>query len=39
VWWMVPETKERSLESLEASFRSSAGIRLTGGAADAGGRA
>jgi sugar porter (SP) family MFS transporter len=39
VWLMVPETKERSLESLEASFRSSAGIRLTGGAADAGGRA
>ncbi|MGH3766592.1 MAG: sugar porter family MFS transporter [Pseudonocardiaceae bacterium] len=22
VWWMVPETKERSLESLEAAFRS-----------------
>jgi len=21
VWWMVPETKERSLESLEAEFR------------------
>jgi sugar porter (SP) family MFS transporter len=39
VWLMVPETKERSLESLEAAFRSSAGIRLTGGAADAGGRA
>jgi sugar porter (SP) family MFS transporter len=39
VWLMVPETKERSLESLEAAFRSSAGIRLTGSAADAGGRA
>jgi sugar porter (SP) family MFS transporter len=39
VWLMVPETKERSLESLEAAFRSSAGIRLTGGAADGGGRA
>lgn len=33
VWLMVPETKERSLESLEAAFRSSAGIRLTGGGA------
>jgi sugar porter (SP) family MFS transporter len=36
VWWMVPETKERSLESLEAAFRSSPGIRLAeraGGAA------
>jgi hypothetical protein len=21
VWWIVPETKERSLESLEAEFR------------------
>jgi hypothetical protein len=32
----VPETKERSLESLEAAFRSSPGIRLAeraGGAA------
>ncbi|TML98613.1 MAG: sugar porter family MFS transporter, partial [Actinobacteria bacterium] len=28
VWWMVPETKERSLESLEAAFRDSRGIRL-----------
>jgi sugar porter (SP) family MFS transporter len=27
VWWMVPETKERSLESLEAEFRNG---RLTG---------
>lgn len=27
VWWMVPETKERSLESLEAEFRDG---RLTG---------
>ena len=39
VWWMVPETKERSLESLEATFRTSAGIGLSGSAADAGGRA
>jgi hypothetical protein len=23
VWWMVPETKQRSLESLEAEFRTS----------------
>jgi MFS family permease len=36
VWWMVPETKERSLESLEAAFRTSAGIRLTQRAADTG---
>jgi sugar porter (SP) family MFS transporter len=28
VWWMVPETKERSLESLEAAFRESTGIRF-----------
>jgi sugar porter (SP) family MFS transporter len=28
VWWMVPETKERSLESLEAAFRDSTGIRF-----------
>ncbi|MGH3770226.1 MAG: sugar porter family MFS transporter [Pseudonocardiaceae bacterium] len=28
VWWIVPETKERSLESLEAAFRGAAG---TGG--------
>ena len=28
VWWMVPETKERSLESLEAAFRNSTGLRL-----------
>jgi len=27
VWWIVPETKERSLESLEAAFRS--GTRLS----------
>jgi sugar porter (SP) family MFS transporter len=36
VWWMVPETKERSLESLEAAFRNSTGLRLaerTGGTA------
>ncbi len=29
VWWMVPETKERSLESLEAAFRNGTRIRLT----------
>jgi sugar porter (SP) family MFS transporter len=28
VWWLVPETKERSLESLEAAFRESTGIRF-----------
>jgi MFS family permease len=28
VWWMVPETKERSLESLEAAFRDSTGLRF-----------
>jgi sugar porter (SP) family MFS transporter len=28
VWWMVPETKERSLESLEAEFRSGTGSRV-----------
>ena len=27
VWWMVPETKERSLESLEAEFRKGLGPR------------
>jgi sugar porter (SP) family MFS transporter len=27
VWWMVPETKERSLESLEAEFRNGLGPR------------
>ncbi len=27
VWWMVPETKERSLESLEAAFRNGTPIR------------
>jgi sugar porter (SP) family MFS transporter len=26
VWWMVPETKERSLESLEATFRHGGGM-------------
>ncbi|MFN2477904.1 MAG: sugar porter family MFS transporter [Pseudonocardiaceae bacterium] len=34
VWWMVPETKERSLESLETAFRGSTVSRLaerTGG--------
>jgi sugar porter (SP) family MFS transporter len=36
VWWMVPETKERSLESLEAAFRSGSWLRL---AERAGGRA
>jgi sugar porter (SP) family MFS transporter len=36
VWWVVPETKERSLESLEAAFRTSAGIRLNQRAADTG---
>jgi MFS family permease len=40
VWWMVPETKERSLESLEAGFRNSSGIRFSERtAADAGGMA
>ncbi|MDQ4093377.1 MAG: MFS transporter [Actinomycetota bacterium] len=29
VWRMVPETKERSLETLEAAFRNSTQIRLT----------
>jgi sugar porter (SP) family MFS transporter len=29
VWWMVPETKERSLESLEAAFRSGTGLSAT----------
>ena len=31
VWWMVPETKERSLESLEAAFRNTPGSRRTQG--------
>jgi hypothetical protein len=26
VWWIVPETKERSLESLEAAFRNGTGL-------------
>jgi sugar porter (SP) family MFS transporter len=43
VWWMVPETKGRSLESLEAAFRNSSGIRFSGHTAadpaDAGGTA
>jgi sugar porter (SP) family MFS transporter len=29
VWWMVPETKERSLESLEAAFRNGTGLSVT----------
>jgi hypothetical protein len=29
VWWIVPETKERSLESLEAAFRSGTGLSVT----------
>ncbi len=33
VWWWVPETKERSLESLEAAFRTSSGLRISGGTA------
>jgi sugar porter (SP) family MFS transporter len=38
VWWMVPETKERSLESLEAAFRHGTRIdRIT--AAETGGTA
>ncbi|MGH3983464.1 MAG: sugar porter family MFS transporter [Pseudonocardiaceae bacterium] len=36
VWWMVPETKERSLETLEAAFRDGTRIRT---AADTGGTA
>ncbi|MGH3898784.1 MAG: sugar porter family MFS transporter [Pseudonocardiaceae bacterium] len=36
VWWVVPETKERSLESLEAAFRDGTRIRT---AADTGGTA
>ncbi|MGH3983297.1 MAG: MFS transporter, partial [Pseudonocardiaceae bacterium] len=48
VWWMVPETKERSLETLEAAFRNGSRIlpaeraesTKTGpAAADTGGRA
>ncbi|MGA8517492.1 MAG: MFS transporter, partial [Pseudonocardiaceae bacterium] len=31
VWWMVPETKERSLESLEEGFRT--GTRTAAGTA------
>jgi sugar porter (SP) family MFS transporter len=38
VWWMVPETKERSLESLEAAFRHGTRIERTI-AADTGGTA
>ena len=34
VWWLVPETKERSLESLEAEFRNG---RLTARASTVGG--
>jgi hypothetical protein len=30
VWWMVPETKQRSLESLEAEFRTSIRHPLVG---------
>ncbi|MGB6225677.1 MAG: sugar porter family MFS transporter [Pseudonocardiaceae bacterium] len=30
VWWMVPETKQRSLESLEAAFRTSIRHPLVG---------
>ncbi len=29
VWWMVPETKERSLESLEAAFRNGTELSAT----------
>ncbi|MGH3800599.1 MAG: MFS transporter, partial [Pseudonocardiaceae bacterium] len=36
VWWVVPETKERSLETLEAAFRDGTRIRT---AADTGGTA
>ena len=39
VWWLVPETKERSLESLEAAFRNGTPIRLTQRARDTGGPA
>jgi MFS family permease len=34
VWWRVPETKERSLESLEAAFRNGTHTRLTQRAVD-----
>jgi len=34
VWWLVPETKERSLESLEAAFRNDTQLRLTQRATD-----
>jgi sugar porter (SP) family MFS transporter len=34
VWWLVPETKQRSLESLEATFREGNQIRLTHPALD-----
>jgi sugar porter (SP) family MFS transporter len=36
VWWMVPETKERSLESLEADFRNGNRSRMTGATTAAG---
>ncbi len=39
VWWLVPETKERSLESLEAAFRNGTPIWLTQRARDTGGPA
>jgi sugar porter (SP) family MFS transporter len=39
VWWLVPETKERSLESLEAAFSNGTPIRLTQRARDTGGPA
>ncbi|MCA1704114.1 MAG: MFS transporter, partial [Actinobacteria bacterium] len=40
VWWMVPETKERSLESLEAAFRNGSRIvPAERAAADTGGTA
>ena len=43
VWWLVPETRERSLEALEEEFRNSTGIRLSTAAkpaaADTGGTA
>jgi MFS family permease len=34
VWWLVPETKERSLESLEATFRNDTQLRPTQRATD-----
>ncbi len=36
VWWMVPETKERSLESLEEGFRTGSGLSVTDKATAAG---